>query len=85
MPSPRITVVNPTSVQLMWSPVANATSYTTRVTYQGSLVGSPHTSAQNWVNITGLTPDHTYTFHVAASGPGGSSAETNGPAQKTSK
>lgn len=73
------------SVTLAWNKAPNATSYRVRVTYQGKLVGSEHTVNGTSATISGLHADHTYTFHVAAVGPGGTSAETNGPAVKTSK
>lgn len=73
------------SVTLAWNRAPNATSYRVRVTYQGKLVGSEHTVNGTSATISGLHADHTYTFHVAAVGPGGTSAETNGPAVKTAK
>jgi hypothetical protein len=76
--------VTSNSVGLAWTKVPNATSYRIRVTYQGKLVGSGSPASPSGT-IHGLTPDHTYTFHVAAVGPGGTSSETNGPAVKTSK
>jgi len=79
------TKVTPTSVTLAWAKDPNATTYRIRVTYQGKLVGGAHTVTGTSATISGLTPDHTYTFHVAAIGPGGVSAETNGPAVKTSR
>jgi Fibronectin type III domain len=75
--------VNPTSVTLTWDKAANATSYRVRVTYQDKLVGTPHLVTGTSATISGLSPLRTYTFHVAAIGPGGTSAETNGPAVKT--
>jgi len=85
VPSAHETKVTSNSVTLAWGKVTGATSYRIRVTYQGKLVGSPHVTAGTSATISGLTPDHTYTFHVAAIGPGGTSAETNGPAVKTSR
>jgi fibronectin type III domain protein len=85
MPSAHETKVTSNSVTLAWTKVTGATSYRIRVTYQGKLVGSPHVTAGTSATISGLTADHTYTFHVASIGPGGTSAETNGPAVKTSK
>jgi hypothetical protein len=73
------------SVTLAWNRAPNATSYRVRVTYQGKLVGGDHTVNGTSATISGLHADHTYTFHVAAVGPGGTSAETNGPAVKTSR
>jgi hypothetical protein len=81
----RATKVTASSVTLTWAKDPNATTYTVRVTYQSKLVGSPHITTGTSVTVSGLGADHTYTFHVAASGPGGTSAETNGPAVKTSK
>lgn len=78
------TAVTSTSVALAWNASSGATSYRVRTTYQGALVGEisvPGTSA----DLTGLKPDHTYTFHVAASNAKGTSAETNGPAVTTHK
>jgi len=72
------------SVGLAWNKSPNAGSYWVRVTYQGKLVTSQSTGGTS-VTISGLKPDRTYTMHVAAVGPGGTSAETNGPAVKTSK
>ena len=54
-----------------------------RVTYQDKLVGTPHIVTGTSATISGLAPLRTYTFHVAAIGPGGTSSETNGPAVKT--
>lgn len=75
------TSVTATTVTLDWTKVADATSYRIRVTYQGKLV------RQEWVRgtsakVSRLTPDHTYTFHVAAENRVGRSAET-GQAIKT--
>jgi len=74
-----------TAVTLAWNKAPNATSYRVRATYQGKLVGSEHTVNGTSATVSGLHPDHTYTFHVAAAGSGGTSAETNGPAVKTSR
>lgn len=80
----RATSVTATSVTLAWNGDANATSYRIRATYQGKLVqeksfpGTPAT-------VSGLAPDHTYTFHVAALNSVGTSAETDGPTVKTSR
>jgi hypothetical protein len=83
MPAAHETKVTPTSVTLAWDKVANATGYRIRVTYQSKLVGAPHLVAGTSATISGLAPLRTYTFHVAAIGPGGASGETNGPAVKT--
>lgn len=69
---------------LTWPAVKGATSYRVKLTYQGDVVydrttGSPQAS------ISGLTPNHTYTAHVAAANAAGTSAETNGPAVKTAR
>jgi hypothetical protein len=80
----KATSVTATSVTLTWDPVPNATSYRIRTTYQGKLVQEesvPGTSA----TVSGLAPDRTYTFHLAASNSAGTSAETGGPTAKTSK
>jgi hypothetical protein len=66
-----------------WAKDPNATSYRVRVTYQDKLVGSPHTTSGTSLAISGLSANRTYTVHVAAIGPGGTSSETNGPAVKT--
>jgi hypothetical protein len=84
-PSARETKVTANSVTIAWAKVPNATGYRVRVTYQGKLVGAPHLVAGTSATISGLTADRTYTFHVAAIGPGGTSSETNGPAVKTSR
>jgi chitinase len=77
------TKVTATSVTIAWAKDPNATFYPIRVTYQGKLVHTSGTAATS-ATVFGLTPAHTYTFHVKAQGPGGTSAETNGPAVKTS-
>ena len=83
MPAAHETKVAATSVTIAWDKVANATSYRVRVTYQSKLVGTPHVVTGTSAMISGLAPLRTYTFHVAAIGPGGTSSETNGPAVKT--
>jgi hypothetical protein len=80
----RATSATATSVTLAWNGDANATSYRVRATYQGSLVKEQTTFTAS-VTVSGLRPDHTYTFHVAASNSTGTSAETDGPTVKTSK
>ena len=72
------------SVSLAWDPVPGATSYRVRATYQGALAGQIEPASPGGT-VHGLTPDHTYTFHVAAVNSAGTSPETNGPAIKTSK
>jgi len=84
-PSARETKVTANSVTLAWAKVPDATTYRVRVTYQGKLVGAPHIVTGTSATISGLTSDHTYTFHVAAIGPGGTSAESSGPQVKTSR
>ncbi len=80
----RVTKVTPTQVGLAWTKVPGATDYRVRATYQGKLAAQK-TASTPAITIDGLTPDHTYTFHVAASNAAGISPETNGPAQKTKK
>lgn len=80
----RVTGTTPTSVSLRWSVSPGATSYRVRLTYQGKLA-KQQASTGTSATVSGLTPDHTYTVHVAAVGPGGTSAETNGPAAKTKR
>lgn len=80
----KATTVTDTSVTLTWSADATATSYRIRVTYQGTLVKVEDFSATT-ATVTGLDPDHTYTFHVAASNSAGMSAETSGPTVHTPK
>lgn len=72
------------AISAAWAKVAGATSYIVRVTYQGKLV-KQMTTHSPFATISGLGPDHTYTVHVAAVGPGGTSAESNGPAIKTTR
>jgi hypothetical protein len=70
--------------KLAWGKVSGATAYDVRVTYQGAVVFKDTVSGTS-VSVSGLTADHTYTTHVAASNSAGSSAETNGPTVKTNK
>jgi Fibronectin type III domain len=79
----RATKTTANAVTLAWNKAPNATSYRVRATYQGKLVGSQQTVNGTSATISGLHPDHTYTFHVASVGSGGTSSETNGPAVKT--
>lgn len=67
---------------LRWAKVPGATSYRVRLTYQGKQAYD-RTTATNSARISGLTPGHTYTAHVASIGPGGTSGETNGPVVHT--
>lgn len=78
------TAVTSTSVTLAWNASAGAASYRIRVTYQGTVVKQV-TAAGTSVTVSGLTPNHTYTFHVAAVNSLGTSAETNGPTVQTPK
>jgi Fibronectin type III domain len=78
------TSVTATSVTLAWNSDPGATSYRIRVTYQGNVVKEQTTSATS-TTVSGLTPDHTYTFHVSAANARGVSAETNGPTVETSR
>lgn len=80
----RVTRTTSDSISLSWSKSPGATSYRIRLTYQGKLARQ-QTATGTTATVTGLTPDHTYTVHVAAVGPGGTSAETNGPAAKTKR
>lgn len=87
--APGMPIVKPgratsSSIAGAWARVAGATSYHWRVTYQDKLVKQGTTSSPN-VTVSGLDPDHTYTLHVAAVGPGGASSETNGPGIKTTR
>ena len=70
----RATSVTPTAVTLAWHGVTGATGYRIRATYQGKLVTEKSVTAAS-ATVSGLVPDHTYTFHVAASNPLGSSPE----------
>jgi len=76
------TALSGTEVSLKWNPVAGATSYNIRVTYQDALVESG-TATTPYRIVNGLKPNQTYTFHVAAVNSAGTSSETNGPAVKT--
>lgn len=76
------TSVSATSVSLAWNSEAAASSYRIRATYQGAVVRQA-TSASASVTVSGLTPHHTYTFHVAAVNAKGTSAETSGPTVTT--
>lgn len=78
----KVTRVTATSVTLAWRGAPTATSYRIRVTYQGKMV-KEETSSGTAATVSGLDPDHTYTFHIAAVNSAGMSAETNGPAVRT--
>jgi Fibronectin type III domain len=85
MPStPTASKVTTSGFTLSWPKTPGATSYRVRVTYQQNLVWQNTTSGTS-INVTGLTADHTYTAHVAASNAGGTSSETNGPTVHTTK
>jgi hypothetical protein len=71
-----------TTTTLTWTASPGATSYNIRVTYQDKLVRSGTASGTSRV-VNGLSPDHTYTMHVAACNSAGCSSETNGPTVKT--
>jgi hypothetical protein len=71
-------------VGLAWNAVPGATSYRIRATYQGNLAGQGFPTSPGGT-IHNLTPNHTYTFHVAAVNAAGTSLETNGPAVKTTR
>lgn len=74
--------VTATSVTLAWNSEPVEATYRVRATYQGKVVKQLSTRGTA-VTVGGLTPHHTYTFHVSASNPKGASAETNGPAVQT--
>lgn len=85
MPStPTASNVTKSGFKLSWPKTPGATSYRVRVTYQQNLVWENTTSGTS-INVTGLTADHTYTAHVAATNGGGTSSETNGPTVHTTK
>jgi len=77
------TKVTPTSIGIGWTKTPGATSYRVRVTYQDKLVKQVTARAAS-VTVSGLTPDHTYGVHVAATGPGGTGPEGD-VSVKTSK
>ena len=79
----RATSVTPTAVTLTWHGASGATEYLIRATYQGKLVSQKSVTATS-LTVSGLVPDHTYTFHVAASNSVGTSAEA-GLSVKTPK
>jgi hypothetical protein len=82
--TPTASKVTTSGFTLSWPKTNGAQSYRVRVTYQGNLVWENTTSSTS-INVTGLTADHTYTAHVAASNAGGTSSETNGPVVHTTK
>lgn len=63
-----------TSVTLTWTGVPGATAYRVRVTYQSQLV-TQQTVYHAIATISGLTPDHTYGFHVATINSAGTGPE----------
>lgn len=71
-----------TGFGVKWHKVATATEYVVRITYQDKLVKQV-TTKNTVVGISGLSPNRTYTVHVKAGNSAGWSAETNGPAIKT--
>jgi hypothetical protein len=71
-----------TTIRLTWSKVAGATMYKAYATYQGKQVGMQQVTGLS-ATLPGLTPNHTYTCHVAACNAAGCSSATNGPVVKT--
>jgi hypothetical protein len=80
----RISGVNSGGFTAAWRKPAGATVYQFRITYQEKLVHSGSTPATR-ATVSGLQPDHTYTFHVKACNKSGCSSETNGPPVKTAR
>lgn len=80
----RATHITSDGFTITWNKVTGATSYKVNVTYQGKAAKSESVSGTS-ATISGLTPDHTYTVHVAAVNSAGSSAQTNGPSVKTTR
>lgn len=78
-----VTGVTANGFTLNWAKVASATKYNVRVTYQGAVVFKD-TVSTNSVHVTGLSPNRTYTTHVASENSAGAAPETNGPTVKTS-
>lgn len=74
--------IGATGFDLDWPHMPSATSYRTRLTYQGEVIADQQTSTSACI-FRQLTPDHTYTVHVAAGNSAGWSQETNGPQVKT--
>jgi hypothetical protein len=79
----KATSTGSTSIGLAWNKSANATSYQVRVTYQDNVVQTDMTSGTSYT-VSGLTPDHTYGFHVVAIN-GSNWAPEASISQKTSK
>jgi hypothetical protein len=68
--APIVSVTSPSTVDVAFTPVANAVSYTLRV-YRANgttLVGVPRTNFMTGTGITGLDPHATYRFGVTAIG-----------------
>lgn len=87
LPSPRnIRVLNAGSNagKVGWDAEPGATAYQVRVTYQDKLVNR-FTTKNNFANIGGLNPDHSYTTHIAAVNSAGTGPESNGPVLKTTR
>jgi hypothetical protein len=66
--------VTATSVGLAWGKVGDANSYEVRTTYQGKVVKHATTRGTS-ATVSGLTPVHTYGFHVAAVNSAGTGPE----------
>lgn len=80
----QITDAGGTGFKAEWKRVTGASTYQFRITYQDKLVHSGTTPATS-ATVSGLQPDHSYTFHVKACNKNGCSAETNGPVGKTTR
>lgn len=78
------TKVATTSVGLAWTAVTGATGYVIRVTYQSQLAKQFTAGNSTSYTVSGLTPDHTYGFHVIATNTAGWSPEAS-ISQKTPK
>lgn len=70
------------SAKVTWQPVKGATGYAVHLTYQGASVDKFNTH-NTYANFGGLTPNHTYTVHVATINGAGTGPESNGPSFKT--
>jgi Fibronectin type III domain len=75
--------VTTTSFVVHWAPDPHTAMYRVRVTYQDKLVKQAQVGPVASAAISGLSPNRTYTVHVAAGNAGGFSSETNGPTVKT--
>jgi len=72
------TATSPTSVDVTWTAVSGATSYTVYRSANGTTytqVGTPATNS--FTNNTGLTANTAYLYKVTATGPGGTSGDSN--------